>query len=225
MQPKRRSCRHSVQRRGLFGLTICAISLWASADEPTPRPASFFGAVTVAGHPVPDGTTVSALLGGTPFATTTTFTDDDTSVYRLDIPGDLVQPGFSYSVELLEAPELTSGTNPRSIYPASGREAVNVTTVGTVKVVLIPIAYGADGSNRVPETQENNYRTKFQQLYPVSDVEIEVHGTFQWNSTVSPNGSGWGSLLDAIANYRQSSGAAYNEHYYGIFMPATSFSS
>lgn len=152
-------------------------------------------------------------------------TPDLGSTINVTIPAQMMQPGLTYSVELLEPPELTSGTNPSSVYPASGEEALPVSNVGPVKVVLIPIAYGADGSNRVPDTQVNNYRTRFQALYPVPDVEIEVHGAFQWNSTVSANGSGWGSLLDAIVNYRQQNGAAYNEHYYGIFMPTTSFSS
>jgi hypothetical protein len=162
---------------------------------------------------------VQATVGGS------STTSDLNSTINVTIPPDQMAPGASYSVELLESPELTTGTNPASTYPAEGQEAMQVTDVGTLKVVLIPIAYGADGSNRVPNPQAGNYRSKFESLYPVADVEIQVAGTFQWNSSVSANGSGWGSLLDAIANYRQQAGAAYNEHYYGIFMPTASFSS
>ncbi len=147
------------------------------------------------------------------------------STINVDIPAEMMVPGVGYSVELLESPETTSGANASATFPVQGLESLPVQNVGALKLVLIPIAYGADGSNRVPDAQANNYRTTIRNLFPVPDVEVAVTGTFQWNSQVSANGSGWGSLLDAIANYRQSNNAASNEHYYGIVMPSASFSS
>jgi hypothetical protein len=43
-----------------------------------------------------------------------------------------------------------------------------------------------------------------------------------WNGNVASNGSGWDSLLNAIADHRASDGAAFDEYYYGIFSPAAS---
>ena len=71
--------------------TLIVATLFAGvmlAADPDPRPASFFGTVTVDGNPVADGTLVSASIGGTEFAAATTFTDAGLSVYRLDVPGD-----------------------------------------------------------------------------------------------------------------------------------------
>ena len=41
------------------------------------------------------------------------------------------------------------------------------------------------------------------------------------NSDVSANGSGWDSLLDAIASMRQQDNAPDDVYYYGIFAPAS----
>ncbi len=150
-----------------------------------------------------------------------------TSTINVPIPGELLQAGAGYRVELLESPELTSGQNPGSVYPAGGQEQLPLQSVGgPLKLVLVPILYGADGSNRAPDTsagQIENYRKRFQAYYPVPDVEVTVTSPMQWNSTVSPNGSGWGALLDAVSNVRQSQNAAFNEHYYGVFSPSSSF--
>lgn len=51
-------------------------------------PSSFYGLVIIAGQNVPAGITVSAFIGNTRFAETTTFIADGVSVYRLDVPGD-----------------------------------------------------------------------------------------------------------------------------------------
>lgn len=154
---------------------------------------------------------------------------DLTSTINIPIPAEMLQPGAGYRVELLESPELTSGTNPASVYPAQGQEPLPLESVGgPLKIVLVPISYGADGSNRVPNTssgQVESYRKLFQSYYPVPDVEITVQNAIQWNSTISANGSGWGELLDAVVDFRQSQSAAFNEHYYGIFDPSSSFDS
>ncbi len=151
------------------------------------------------------------------------------STINIDVPGTALESASSYRLELLQPEELASGTNAAAVYPAQGQESLTVVSTGDqLRIVLIPIRYDADGSGRLPNTtdgQLNRYRDWFYGIYPTRAVELTVSAQVGWSYTVSPGGSGWGSLLDAIVDHRQSSGAAPDEYYYGIFEPDSSFSS
>jgi hypothetical protein len=61
-----------------------SVPVWALP----PFPANFYGAITMGGANVPDGTTLTAACGGVVYATTTTFTYNGDSVYTINVPGD-----------------------------------------------------------------------------------------------------------------------------------------
>ncbi len=153
------------------------------------------------------------------------------STINFDIPGELLLPTSAYRVALLQPRESASGDNLAATYPAAGAAAqvpLVAKSVGdNIKVVLIPIQYNADGSGRLPDISEQQiktYRDFFYKYYPVPNVDVKVLATFPWNGQVSPLGNGWGELLQAITDFRQSSGAAPDEYYYGLFRAADSFS-
>lgn len=152
------------------------------------------------------------------------------SSINFQLPAEQLSPAVTgYRVDLLHPPASTSGQNAGATYPVGGGfQPLPVQSAGAqVRVVLVPIAYGADGSNRLPDTSQNQlnlYRDTLFELYPAPAIELTVRQAVQWNSTVSPNGYGWDTLLQAVINLRQSDGAAYDEYYYGIFAPASSFS-
>jgi hypothetical protein len=78
----------------------------------------------------------------------------------------------------------------------------------------------------MPDTsaaQLEQYRQLFMKLYPTTEVVLQVGPTFGWGGGISPGGNGWDSLLNAISEERQSAAAAFDEFYYGIFQPASSF--
>lgn len=60
------------------------------AGPPPPIPSSFYGAVTVNGHEVADGTVITALCDGVVYETTETYRSEGTgpSRYRINVPGD-----------------------------------------------------------------------------------------------------------------------------------------
>jgi hypothetical protein len=143
------------------------------------------------------------------------------------VPGALLAEG-SFRVEVLMPQSQTSGTNVAAVYPADGQQPITVQSSGsTLKIVLVPVQYNADGSGRLPDTsptQVQRYRDRFYRMYPIPDVQVEVLAPVAWSSTISANGSGWSSLLNAIYGYRQQTAAAPDEYYYGIFASAPSFS-
>jgi len=67
---------------------LVALTLGLAVAAAPPLPSSFYGTVTMAGQNLPAGITISAFIGNTHFAETTTFIADGLSVYRLDVPGD-----------------------------------------------------------------------------------------------------------------------------------------
>ncbi|RMH16904.1 MAG: DUF11 domain-containing protein, partial [Acidobacteria bacterium] len=61
----------------------------ARAEDPDPRPSSFFGTVRAGGEGVPAGTRVSAAIDGTTFAESAVFVEEGESRFRLDVPADV----------------------------------------------------------------------------------------------------------------------------------------
>jgi len=150
----------------------------------------------------------------------------DTTI-NFDVPGTSIPVGGNYRVELLQAPEVSPGGNAGASFPAGGGfQSLGAQSPGaSLKVMLIPVSYQADGSNRLPDTsssQLQRYINGFYGIYPVPDVDIEVHAAVGWDGTLSAGGSGWESLLNAIADLRNSENASANTYYYGIFSPASS---
>lgn len=151
------------------------------------------------------------------------------STVNFNLPGDMVSTGFSYRVELLQRVGEGGGDFPAAHFPADGLAQVGAKATGAaLKIVLVPIKYGADGSNRLPDTsstQLQRYANAFYGTYPVAAVDISVHDAIQYNGDVAANGSGWDTLLNSIADFRASDGAPDDTYYYGIFAPGSSFGS
>jgi hypothetical protein len=147
------------------------------------------------------------------------------STINFDVPAAAMVPGMTYRVDLLQPPAHSKGDNPGASYPASGSSPIPAEATGkSLKIKLVPVNYGADGSNRKPDTsagQLQAYKSHFFKLYPVAEVEILLHAPVGWSYDVAPNGNGWGELLDEIANLRQTDKAPDDVYYYGIFSPAS----
>lgn len=156
-------------------------------------------------------------------------TDQDLgSTLNFTIPGASIVPGFAFRVELLQPLFDTKGANAGAYWPDSkGYASTNAVSVGqSLKIVLVPIKYGADGSNRLPDTTPamiQSYTDLFYGMYPAPAIDLTVRDPVQYNQDVDPNGYGWSELLDFVGQLRQQDGAAYESYYYGIFAPAASF--
>lgn len=150
---------------------------------------------------------------------------DLATTINIDVPGESITVGATYRVELRQ----NSGASAPSgmiKYPASGAEALDVQSAGqTLKVVLVPVQYDADGSSRLPDTtpeQVQLYKDWFYGFYPIPAVEITVREPMAWPYSISPNGSGWEDLLIAVGDLRAEDAAASDVYYYGLFQAAAS---
>jgi hypothetical protein len=150
-------------------------------------------------------------------------TDADlSSTINFEVPGELITVGATYRVELRQNKGASAPVG-MTKYPAAGAEPLQVDSAGqTLKVVVVPIEYKYDGSNRLPDTSEEQirlYTDWFYSYYPIPAIELTIHEPMPWQYSISPNGSGWDSLLSALGDLRQQDGAAKDVYYYGLFAP------
>jgi hypothetical protein len=150
------------------------------------------------------------------------------STINIQVPAELIQTGVGYRVDLLQPLEQTTGQNSGARYPTTDGELADLGAQqsGLLKVTLVPVQYNGDGSGRLPDTsaaQLKRYEDLFFAMYPIADIDLQVHATVGYGGDVYANGIGWDNLLNAIADLRENDNAAFNEYYYGIFEPASSF--
>ncbi len=147
------------------------------------------------------------------------------STLNLEIPRDALTPGATISVSLLE---MSGRGGDLARFPRDGGELdLEAEQNGGIDVVVVPIRYDADGSNRMPDTSEaamDALRDQLLSMWPVSDVRLRVRASVSTSRTVAPtSGQAWSALLDGVGNLRQTDGAPGSEYYLGLFAPAATF--
>jgi hypothetical protein len=157
--------------------------------------------------------------------------EDADSTFNLEFPASSFPKGVSFQVWLTS----DSGTkteeaaaNPAR-YPQDGTlwQDVGAETGGKMKIVLVPVIYTADGSNRAPTTDDKQldlYKQTMMARYPTSEVELTVHKPFKYEGQISgQDGQAWSDVLAAIRQLRYDDKVDEDVYYYGTFMPTKSF--
>jgi hypothetical protein len=148
------------------------------------------------------------------------------STINLDLDGELLGQVGSWSIELLEPREHGSGKNQGARHPASGQAVLAPPVAGPpLEILLVPLAYDADGSGRLPDTspdQLERYRSLFYGTYPVSAVTITLAEPVATSEALSPDGGGWDELLDTLFALRLARAVPDPVALYGIVAPAVS---
>jgi hypothetical protein len=149
---------------------------------------------------------------------------DYASTINFIVPGDRVGQMFNYRVSIGEvSKDLDAPDHAGAHYPAKGLESHAVEgPVNTLRVILAPFRYDADGSGRLPDLSPERveqYRTRLLQLYPVSNVEISVREPTPWGQPIYPNGGGWEQVGLTTFGFRGQDGASPDVYYYAVFNP------
>lgn len=109
-----------------------------------------------------------------------------------------------------------NGTNPLAVEP----------NPGPLKIRFVPVAYGADGSNRVPDTSAARLAelaTQLHDRFPVSRVDVDARAPIAWPNALQPDGDGWSWLLNAVMEARATDAPASDVYYVGLVDPRPSF--
>lgn len=157
-------------------------------------------------------------------------TDDKiASTFNFDVPAGSLVTGATFSVALVDEQgekAAIAGKASSAIFPQDGTQApMGLVPTGKVKVVVVPLRYDADGSQRMPDispSQLETYRTVMLSRYPASEVEVTARAAVSWTSAISPNGSGFSNALNSLIRLRQTDKAAADVYYFGVFAPASS---
>jgi hypothetical protein len=130
-----------------------------------------------------------------------------------------------YYVVLRDPALVDSGAEVSDVrFPTEGTQPLTVSSnPGGLNVVIVPIQYAFDGSNRLPETGQSQLdamKSYLLDMYPVEKVSITVRSTpLVWSDEVKANGNGWGELLGAIVDLRAQDAAPRSTYYVGAFQP------
>lgn len=163
--------------------------------------------------------------------------EDKASTLNFEVPGAHIRTGIRWRASLHEvsAAATATGSDANSFFPARGQAATIARAVtAQLKVVLVPMRYTADGSNRLPDTSPaavEKIRALLAATYPAPEVVVTVRApidmTFPVTGASSNPGddtpTGFSSALDLLVNQRMADNAAPDVYYYGLFQPAATF--
>lgn len=146
------------------------------------------------------------------------------STFDFAVDGSLVTPTATLSVRLVEElPTGLGGGDPADVEWAGSFSAVSL---DPLTIVIIPIVYEGDGSNRLPdlsEAQLARIHDLAYGIYPAGAFELRVDAPYEWPDPVLPlDITAWGALLNRIVIERAYANEPPNTYYYGLFSPADS---
>lgn len=144
------------------------------------------------------------------------------STFNIQVEADDITPDTEYSVELVEC-GTPSGTAMNARFPANGTTSLDARETGVLKITIVPIAYAADGSNRVPDTDAATlaeYTEHMEKIYPVTEVQMTVReGGAVTSDTNLSSGNGWQDTLYGLQYLRDDDGPDDDVYYYGLVNP------
>lgn len=147
---------------------------------------------------------------------------DGASTFNIDLPRDAFGPITHYAVELRDdagCPATTSA-NERARFPAQGLAPVGARETGPVKVLLVPVRYQADGSNRLPDTsaeQLAQMARRLYSMYPTTEVQLSMR------AEVATDRTDLSDMLDQMRELRASDAPPSDLAYYGMVRQAETF--
>lgn len=151
---------------------------------------------------------------------------DLASTFNFELPPEAVQVGVEYSITLHEIDHGldVDGEDEGARMPSEGTASLHATDWGgVVRVHLIPVRYMADGSGRTPTVDEERvavYKSYFERLYPVREVEIIVGDVYESDIPISADGNGFGHHLSLMSDIREERGLPWEQYVYGLLAPA-----
>lgn len=151
------------------------------------------------------------------------------STFNFEIPAASLADGTTFKLALTtDDGEVTEGASDAQ-FPKDGSAAdLGLDSSGKLRIVVVPIKYDTDGSGRVADTsaaQIDRYKKTLMSVYPATDVEIKVHAPYSWTTTISGNGTGYSSVLNAMTRLRQQERPDRDVYYYALLQPTASMSS
>ncbi|MCW5814454.1 MAG: hypothetical protein KIT84_25730 [Labilithrix sp.] len=156
--------------------------------------------------------------------------EDADSTFNIEFPADSFPAGVSMQVSLTAKDGVAAADgedNPGRWPQDGGWQDLRAGDTGVLKVVLVPIKYTFDGSDRLPtltDEQLEAYKTTLMGRYAASDVEITVRKELAYDAEISgTKPQTFVDLLAAVRDLRRKDKAKDDVYYYGSMMTTKSF--
>jgi hypothetical protein len=153
--------------------------------------------------------------------------NDTSSTINFSVPATDIVAGGKYSVALVDsgAPSVPAGTANPARFPQDGTtQAHGAKATGSLKITLVPVITSGGSPPDTSAAQLQILHDTMFALYPVTDVQITVHSTYNFNGTVSGTSStGYENVLEAITQLRQDDSPPDDVYYWGTFDPKATF--
>jgi hypothetical protein len=138
------------------------------------------------------------------------------------VPKERVLDGASYSVAIEQDRE-PALANAAARYPAEGTATLPSLFPGrTLHLVIVPLVYQADGSNREPDTSAEQLaliHDYLVQLYPIADVQLDLHDPVPLAADLSTL-TGWSEALADVMELRATEAPLSDVYYMGLVRPS-----
>jgi len=147
------------------------------------------------------------------------------STFNFELPPDAVQVGVEYSISLREVEHGLDvpGEDAGARMPAEGTAPLHASDWGGIlRIEIIPVQYMADGSGRVATLDDERvdvYRSYFERLYPVREVQIIVGDVYASDIPILSDGTGMSHHLSLMADIREERGIPWERYVYGMLSP------
>src|SRR5205814_2908848 len=108
-------------------------------------------------------------------------------------------------------------------FPEEKLTALGARRVGKLRLKIVPIRFGADGSDRLPDTSSDQLariRERLLAMYPVESVELSVREPVRTKLAVTGAPETWDSLLDSMRDLRAADSPDADVYYFGLIAPA-----
>ena len=155
-----------------------------------------------------------------------TATDFDSTINFALAPGELDE-ATTFSVELWELDPCGSyaGAVSDGRYPDFDAESLDAEAApGPFRIVLVPVRYRADGSDRTPTTDGGTvarFRERMYGMFPLTDLDVSIRqAPLEFDNVIGADGQGWSNLLNECLSLRANDGAASNTYYYCAVRPS-----
>jgi hypothetical protein len=140
------------------------------------------------------------------------------STLNFDVPAGAIDDKTSFAVELA-SPSTCAAVR----FPEEKTAPLSARRVGKLRIKIVPIRFTADGSNRLPDTSEEQLaliRARVQALYPVETVELSVREPVKTTLAVTGAPDAWDGLLDSMRDLRAADNPDGDVYYFGLIAPA-----
>lgn len=144
------------------------------------------------------------------------------STFNFVVPADRFDDTTAVAFEILAGDDCTSAPALARRAPASGTAPLRAIRSGTLKVVLVPLRYEADQSNRLPDTsnaQIARYKGLLESMFPIEASDVTVREAVGLKTALSASGN-WGQVLDGMRGLRAQDAPPPDTYYMGLVVPA-----